>query len=68
MKAELNPLTMQVLICQIFETLIQRKFICEEPAKALPRRELYSNFKTWIEEKYGEGPSEEDWDGVLTVL
>ena len=58
MKAELNPLTMQcyernvallvsaiiILRCQILR-LLQRKFICEEPAKALPRGNYIQTLK-----------------------
>ena len=45
--------------------LFQRKFIREEPSEAGVQREMFTNFRRWVEVKYPSGILEDTWDEIL---
>ena len=46
-------------------SLLQRKYIYDEPTDAEKSGELYSGFKQWVRRNYVNGVAEEDWESIL---
>ena len=51
----------------VYYMLMQRLFINTEKSLASAPREMFSNFKKWVLEKFPTGIMEEDWELIIST-